>query len=260
MQTSALHLADTQSIWIAKGKVVAELAAEPGGPEEDNLIQRSGYVRVRIEQNRTEVKWAVFAPNWASLYAVMHRLSSYPAPYTLKYFISGWVEEVYDDPQSAAERIDEVLAKSDVHIATRTFIKEVDPGKTRVPGLLRDALVDNSVGPEYAVDCVFDQSLGRFCVERVGSRSAIAQIWGLSPSSYPCQSGHTYDQMVSVAYKKVLKTGEPHYDHVMASMNTPEKVPLWVPYQRVVLPHRFPDGRKGVTVVSHLGQVDIKLL
>jgi hypothetical protein len=37
-------------------------------------------------------------------------------------------------------------------------------------------------------------------------------------------------------------------------------VPLWVPYQRVVLPHRFPDGRKGVSVVSQLTKVDIKLL
>jgi hypothetical protein len=66
--------------------------------------------------------------------------------------------------------------------------------------------------------------------------------------------------MVSIAYREVLKTGEPHYDHVMASMLTPEQVPLWVPYQRVVLPHRFPDGRMGVAVVSQLGQVDIKLL
>jgi hypothetical protein len=255
-----MRLMPGQSIWIAKGRVVAELASEPAALEEDHLIQRSGFVRVHIEQNRTEVKWAVFAPNWASLYCVMDRLPSYPAPYTLKYFASGWCEEIFDDPKVAAERIEEILAKSDVHITSRFFVKEVDPGKTRVPSLLRDALVDHSVGPEYAVDCVFDQHLGRFCVERVGSRSAIAQIWGLSPSSYACQSGHTYDQMVSVAYKKVLKSGEPHYDHVMASMITPDKVPLWVPYQRVVLPHRFPDGRPGVTVVSQLGYVDIKLL
>jgi hypothetical protein len=31
-----------------------------------------------------------------------------------------------------------------------------------------------------------------------------------------------------------------------------------VPYQRVVLPHRFPDGRP-VAVVSQLGYVDIEL-
>jgi hypothetical protein len=250
-----------ETSWIVNGRPTRVVAGEVGSrDDEDALIQRNGYVRLTAAPGVTEVKWAVFAPNWASIFYAMNWLPRFPPPYRLRYFIVGWCEEHHDDVGSACERLDEILAKSDIHITKRTFVKDMDPGKTAMPELLRDALLDHTVGPEFAVDCVFDSSVGRFCVERVGSRSAIAQIWGLSPSSYPCQSGHTYDQMVSMAYAKVLRTGLPHYDHVMASMLTPDKVPLWVPYQRVVLPHRFPDGRKGVSVISQLTKVDIKLL
>ena len=35
---------------------------------------------------------------------------------------------------------------------------------------------------------------------------------------------------------------------------------IWFTYQRVILPHRFTDNKKGVVVVSKQSPVDIKIL
>lgn len=245
--------------WVSKGKVIAqESLQEHIKAQEDLLIQREGYVCLLSTPTIREVRWAVFSPNWSSLFYAMSWIKNSPPPYRLRYFIAGWCEEIYQDALEACDRIDEIIAKSDIHISTRTFVKEVDPGVVSIPDLLHNALITQAAKPEFTVDCALDGS--RFAVQRVGTHSAIAQIWGLNPSSYPCRSGNSYDQLVSAAYQKVLKTGEPHYDHVMASMVTPDQIPIWVPYQRVVLPHLFPDGRKGVSVLSSLCDVDIKLL
>ncbi len=58
----------------------------------------------------------------------------------------------------------------------------------------------------------------------------------------------------------MVATGQPHYDHVIAAMTTPNGSVVWFPYQRVVLPHYLPDGRKGVSVVSQVARVDIRLV
>ena len=38
--------------------------------------------------------------------------------------------------------------------------------------------------------------------------SLIARIWGVSPNSYPCLNGHSYDRAVTPEYFKVVTTGE----------------------------------------------------
>ena len=83
---------------------------------------------------------------------------------------------------------------------------------------------------------------------------------GPEPVSFPCLTGHSYDQVVSDAYRQVLKTGEPHYDHVCAAMVTPDSTTSWLTYQRVILPHHFPDGKQGVVVVSKQAPVDIRVI
>jgi hypothetical protein len=93
---------------------------------------------------------------------------------------------------------------------------------------------------------------------RIGPGSPIAKLWGIFPVSYPCLMGNPYDRVVSEVYPRVVKTGEPHYGHVYAAMSLPDRQVRWMPYQRVVLPHRFPDGRMGVTVISEVSPVDIQ--
>ena len=61
-----------------------------------------------------------------------------------------------------------------------------------------------------------------------------------------------------VPISRSVRTGEPHYDHVVAALPM-ERTARWFTYQRVILPNNFNDGRKGVSVVSEFGKVDINL-
>ncbi len=258
---------DEKVTWIYRGDILDKLPEELFWKEsrgwdgtEESLLQRKGLVKAVISPKGTEISWPLFAANWSSLFFAMEWLMTAPGPYTLKYFIVGWAEETYDDPLQAIERINQLVTKSDVHLTTRTFVKNGVPEKGYVPGLLKDALRDGTTKPEYSVDCVFDDVAGKFRVVRIGHRSEIARFWGMNPVSYPCQAGNSYDQIISQAYRDVIKSDAPHYDQVCAAMDTPERQTIWFGYQRVVLPQRFPTGDRGVSILSRQSDVDIRFV
>jgi hypothetical protein len=251
-----------RTIWVDQGRVVeGPLPVDGGASAEEIAIRRHGLVRVTIDfVTGTTVSWAVFAPNWSSLYYVMENLHLYSGPYHLNYHLAGWFSETIVEFRAARDRVHALIAKSDVHLLHRTYVKQADPDPNVMPLLLQDAWGDRTVKPDYSIDCVRDDDDERYKVMRIGPRSPIAKLWGIFPVSYPCLIGNPYDQIVSEAYPQVVGTGEPHYSHVYAAMSMPNRQVHWVPYQRVVLPHRFPDGRKGVTVISALSPVDIQVV
>jgi len=226
---------------------------------EHELIERHGFVKVMQGPDGTTISWAVFTPNWASLYFMMDWLATTSAPYTLKYYLSGWFEECLLDATSARHRIHAIIGKSDIHLSRRAYVQRANPNRPDIPLLLKETL-EHGPPPEYSVDCIYDSVSGKFNVERVGQKSEIARIWGMSPVSYPCMIGHSYDQIVSAAYREVLTTREPYYDHVCAAMVAPDSDVLWCAYQRVILPGAFSGSRKGVVVVSKGAPVDIRLV
>lgn len=251
----------SQVSWIAHGRIATPtegdgLEADP----EDHLLKRLGMVRITQGLDGTEIKWSVFAPNWASLYFVLEWIETYPGPFTLRYYLLGWFEEHVETAHAARDRIEMIIAKSDIHLTQRTFIREADPRRKDMPPLLRNALIDKTTLPDHSVDCVYDNQQNRFRVERIGSETPIAKIFGFRPVSYPCINGLSYDQMVSAAYDKVVATGQPHYDHVLAAMTTTHGSVVWIPYQRVILPYEQQAGGKGVSVVSQVARVDIMII
>jgi hypothetical protein len=249
-----------QTLWIYRGQLMVPPEPQPEDVrQEHELLERQGFVKVVQAAEGTTISWAVFAPNWASLYFTMDWLGAAPAPYVLKYYLSGWFEETYPDMVSARHRIHAIIGKSDVHLSSRTYVQQANPNRPDIPDILKDAL-GHGPRPEFSVDCIYDSASGKFNVERVGRKSEIARVWGLSPVSYPCISGHSYDQIVSAAYRHVLMTGEPYYDHVCAAMMTPDSDVLWYTYQRVILPRNFTASKKGVVVVSKEAPVDIKVV
>lgn len=251
-----------RSVWIDEGRLLTELPAfDADVPSEDIAIHRRGTVKVTFSLGAgTVISWSVFTPNWSSLYYVMECLYLYPAPYNLQYYLAGWFSETIEEARLARDRIHGLIAKSDVHLLARTYVKEADPDPKSMPPLLQDAWADRAVKPDYSIDCVHDDHDGRFKVMRIGPGSPIAKLWGIFPVSYPCLMGNPYDRVVSEIYPQVVKTGEAHYGHVYAAMALPDRKVRWMPYQRVVLPHRFPDGRTGVTVISEVSPVDIQVV
>jgi hypothetical protein len=252
---------EAREFWLQAGRFAERPVAGDGRQiSEAELLGRMGYVKLSVGRGLTEIKWMALSANWSSLHLAKQWVGETPGPYALKYFISGWFIEEIAEAAEAAERIDEIMAKSDIHLVSRVYVREVDPGAAVMPRTLLRTLDEKQAPPEFSIDCVLDEAAGRFRVERIGAQSAIAKLWGMSPVSFPCINGGSYDFTVAQAYQKVLKTGAPHYDHVLAAMTRPDGEPMWVPYQRLVLPASNRPGRRRVTVVSEVAPVSITVV
>jgi hypothetical protein len=255
---------ERQEFWIAH----AQLAPAPADRDlkaatvsDSERMHRDGHIRITVAPGLTEIKWSVFAPNWSSLYFAMEWLATTPGPYVLKYFLSGWFEEAFQSASDASDRIDQIIAKSDLHLMSRAYVRETDLERTRntPPDLLRDTWNDQIADPATSVDCVFDERTDRFRVQRVGPKSTIARLWGSTSQPFPCVNGGSYDRIVSAAYMDVARTKRPRYDHVYAVMTTPDNQPVWIPYQRVILPSKSRSG-PAVSVVTELAPVEIQII
>lgn len=252
--TAAVH-------WVANGKIESQPETKGAqGPDERALLHREGYVKIVESDTGTTIRWAMFSANWASLYFVMEWIHTAVGPFQLQYYSAGWFNERFDHAWEAVDRIHHLIHKSDVHLSQTVYIQDAVENRDDVPMLLQKALQQNAIDEDHSIDCTFDPSSQKFRVTRVGAQSTIAKLWGMNPVSYPCLTGHSYDQAVSRIYPEVSRTGEPHYDHIYAAMASANGDVVWLPYQRVVLPLKLGRNKKGVRVVTELAKVDISPL
>ncbi|MBI2719528.1 MAG: hypothetical protein HY245_02680 [Rhizobiales bacterium] len=247
--------------WIDNGRLVRRcpLAAGPAVDEETALLG-GGMVRVVTGKLGTVIRWSVMSPCFSSLFYVAEWLMDLPAPYMLRYFLCGWFEERFESAGAVNCRILEIVMRGDVHLMQRVFVREFPPSSTMMTPLLREVWMDGNAQPDYSVDCIYEESSGRFRVERIGPKSTIARLWGMAPVSYPCVNGGSYDRTVGAAYGEVLRQGRPRYDHVYAAMKTTDGTTMWIPYQRVVIPRHRSGAGRSVTVVTEIGKVDIQIV
>jgi hypothetical protein len=248
----------SQEFWIHKGGLVPRPDEIAGQPMSDKqLLALCGFVRVVRDENGTEVSWYCNAPNFASLYFAKEWIGTFAGPYRLNYFLSGWFTEEHEDPAIARNRIDQLIAKSDTLLTSRVYVKELKPNLAEISDTLRQAYEDRTAPARVSIECFQDPRTSRFKVARIGEESAIAQFWGLSPVSFPCLNGNSYDDMVGRAYNKVLASKRPSYSHVIAAMVRPDGEVGWIPYQRVILPGPKNARIPTVTVVSEFMPVEI---
>jgi hypothetical protein len=249
-----------QEMWIAQGRLLPALLHDAAAAGRADRLHRLGEVRIVVDGRGTLVEWCVCAPNWASLRLVMAWIAASRGPFTLRYFLSGWFEETFASAARARGRVDRIMAKSDMHLSRRAFVRRAMPRETTTPALLREVWRHGIASPDHSIDCVYDDVAGRFRVERVGQLSTIARLWGPAPFSYPCTNGGAYDRIVGEAYGEVARSRVPRFDHVYAAMAVPDGEPRWIPYQRVVLPHWVPSGRPAVAVVTEIAAVNIQIV
>jgi hypothetical protein len=203
----------------------------------------------------------MFTSNWASLYFAMEWIHGTLGPYQLQYYSAGWFTDRFEQAWEASDRIHQL----DLQERRAPLADGLHPGGERKLAttcrcLLKQALRENAMDEDHSIDCLYDATSQKFQVSRVGPKSTIAQVYGLSPVSYPCLTGHSFDHAVSRIYPDVIRTGTPHYDHIYAAMSSPTGDVYWIPYQRVVLPLKVGRNKRGVRVVTELTKVDISVL
>jgi hypothetical protein len=248
------------TMWIRDGAFASRPKKDSGAEYQDKtLLDQFGMVLIHTDGKGTLVQWSMACPNWASLMLASKIMAACAAPFTLKYFSSGWFTEPLVDASSAADRIECLIFKSDVRLSDRAYTSVAIPDLHIVPDSLRLALETGDSPDNNSVVCSVEPDRESSHVEHVGKDSLIARIWGISPNSYPCLNGHSYDRAVTPEYFKVVETGRAHYDHVLASMVRPDGELHWLGYHRVILPD-LKEGRKRVRIISELAPVQIQLL
>jgi hypothetical protein len=248
--------------WIDKARVIQR----PMGPNEEAvsdryLLQTRELVRVETDPAGTEICWVMFAANWASLMFVREWIAILNGPFVLKFFNLGWFEERCATLAEAQSRIDQLIAKSDIRFSSRVFTRDAELRRRSMLPELAEAFESGSVDENKAVVCLIDFETERTEVAHVGRNSALASVWGDAPSSYPRQSGHSYDRVVSRPYFEVASSGRPHHDHVLAAMTQPDGDVRWFGYQRLILPNaKRVNGLPTVSIVCQGGPVDIRIV
>jgi hypothetical protein len=247
--------------WAEYGKLhlASEDELEPSIVDDRKRFQ-AGHVRLTTGKFGTEIKWYVISPNVSSLYAASVWMRDAVQPFILRFFLAGWFEETYDSSNAACLRIEEIVAKGDRHFSSHTVVKQFCTDRAELTPLLNDCLNGHKDPAEYAVECVFENSRHSFIVSKIGTKSAIAQVYGATFSSFPCRNDGAYNAAVSGAYLDVMRSRQPRYDHVFAAMKMPDNEVLWVPYRRVLLPNIQDDGHHSLQVISEIARVDIQLI
>ena len=250
-----------QRFWIAGGRKLPDSSIEHILDEvEAERFNHDGAVRVTTGPLGTEIKWSVFSPCFGSLYYAIEWLPLASQPIVLRFYLSGWFEETCFTAEHAINRIEQIIAKSELHLTRRTFVEEFDPNAKTLPPMLQKIWHDHTISPENSVDCVYEEQSRKFRVDRIGAQSTIAKLYGMSPVSYACKSGNSYDEVVSEGYTQVLRSGKPRYDHVLAALRMPDNIVRWVPYQRIVVPRPNSDKAMSVSVVAEIAKIDINLI
>ena len=251
-----------QRFWIEDGKIGTALDHDTplSAPQEKTKFER-GHVRVTTGSLGTEIKWHVQTPYVASLFAAAEWLrAEVQMPLVLRFYVSGWFEEFHKNIETSISRLDDIIARGDRHFTCRTLVKQFELTEKQLPTLLSECINKPANAADYAVECAFEENSEQFTVHKIGPKSVIGKVWGMFPSTFPCQTAGQYSQVVSEAYRDVLTSGRPRYDHVLAAMRMPDNLLFWVPYQRLVLPKAGGGKTPSVLVISELSQVDIQLI
>jgi hypothetical protein len=252
----------TSEFWIENGRFVPRPLDEHGLPVADKiLLHRRDMVKIENSMLGTTIKWVSFSANWASLMLARQWIKVLEGPFRLKFFNSGWFSETMATAGEAGHRIDRFVAIGDIKLSARVYTQAFDPNTQKLPPSLKKSWEAGEPPENETVICSVNFANEMTQVEHVGPKSALASVWGISPVTYPCISGHTYDRIVSKSYFEVARTGRPHHDHVVAAMTQPDGEVQWFSYQRLVFPGGKNDKNQNtVKVISEGAPVDIRLL
>lgn len=250
----------SQRFWIVEGQRLPPCAAhELDEHAERDRFERVGGVRVTTGALGTEIKWSAFSPCFASLYYARAWLETASGPFILRYYLSGWFEDICETPSKAMERIEQVISKSELRITKRAFVQLADARAADLPRMIRRALDHPREVDNISIRCYFDKIANKFKVDHIGAGSTIARFYGMEPVIYPYVNGGSYDEIVCEAYKEVLTTGHLRYDHVLGAFRLPNNAIHWVPYHRVIVPEPTAK-RETVTVVTEISPIAFQIV
>lgn len=227
---------------------------------ERDRFERTGGVRVTTGPLGTEIKWSAFSPCFGSLFHAAAWIDSVPGPFILRYYLSGWFEDILETANAARERIEQIISKSELRIVKRAFVQSTENVGRSVPKLIQQAIDQPDRIHDVSIKCFYDEHAKKFKVSHIGVQSTIARFYGMEPVIYPYVNGGSYDEIVCEGYTVALNSGRARYDQVLAAMRMPNNIIYWVPYHRYIIPNAKERNRDSVTVVTEIAPIGFSIV
>jgi len=249
------------------------------GPAFDML----GMVKVTDYPRLIDVHWDIRHVTPGALDAVLNHLirldivRNEKPMIALKFFFGAWNSELYDSPDKAVDRILELSEYADVTPSNAITIANVDLDRIGYSHPLVREFYDRwramdgilESGPSGDLGGLKDRSLilgldsldERLIYRSAGKNSMAGHLLG---SDWPfevlgmevdrCNSDDEYESEVCSDYPDVLVSGEPRLDHIRAFFQLDGDDPMWLNYQRLLLPWKTRSGEPLVMCFSQPSQ------
>ncbi len=238
-------------------------------------------VDVRIFARIVDIHWNVdLAPGNALISVVEWLRRLPPARQTaaaLRFRYGAWNSEVFDTPEDAARRILTVLRYAGTQAFTgitrkqlglsraydgRPLIAQTVETWLRMGGQL-DTRQFHRLNGVIQHSLLFRQVANgdHLVYAYAGRKSAAAEIFGptwsdavIGRAAQDCWSDDDYEDAVCADFTPVMERDEARYDHFRAFFAPPGSEPIWLNYERLLLPWEADSGERLLMVLSARSQ------
>ncbi len=245
--------------------------------ERRHAFRHLGLVEINVSRAFVHAAWDVRRVALGSLLAAFEALSIRPQETTvfLDTYFGGWNREIFLNRNLALERMGSLAGYKDTEPYGGIKVQYRDPVNVREEGdMIRSAFERWDRNRVFTNAGEMEEPFSRFALifrpdkrdERlefsyIGADSAAVRVFGedwartaIGREACRSQPDFEFDDRVCAAYGEVLRTGEPHVDHVRAPIRRDGADPVWVPYRRLVLPAETPSGTPLVISVCDVRQ------
>lgn len=235
--------------------------------EQQTAYRQLGLVKALLTPTTVTFRWDVWyaAPEAIEAMIDFLEIDKQPRRIVLDFFYGGWITETFYVPSAAVNRIRQSSLYRSVELIDTIFVQEQDLSAIETSGdvIRRGFEYFSKVGHLFEVNdertfkSLYSKALvytsagcdASFLRLHVGEDAAFARVTNARQSQMakpqsgvsfrPCDR---YSKQVSAAYTEVLNKREPRLHHVRALFRKEGSEPVWVPYQRLLLPSKLSDG------------------
>ncbi len=235
--------------------------------EQQTAYRQLGLVKALLTPTTVTFRWDIWnaAPEAIDSVIEFLEIDKQPRRIVLDFFYGGWITETFYVPNAAIRRIRETSLYRSVELIDTIFVQEqrLTSIETSSDVIRRGYEYFSKAGHLFEVDdektfkSLYSRALvysaadgdASFLRLHVGENAAFARVTNARQSQMarpksgvafrPCDR---YSKQVSAAYAEVLNKREPRLHHVRALFRKEGNEPVWVPYQRLLLPSSLSDG------------------
>ncbi|MBT3556277.1 MAG: hypothetical protein HN644_06940 [Rhodospirillales bacterium] len=254
------------------------------------LFRELGMIKVAQIGGVVDIQWDVRQASQEAVRSMFYFLLAYETPgsgnflVTLRYFFGAWNSERFPTTQEALDRISELSAcesfEADESITiANVALDHIDESHTdiawaytvwrKADGFFKNVPEGDLERLKSRTFSMRPDALGKhFIIVDAGNHSLsvalLGQDWprlavGTTPQH--CFSDEDYEAAMSEDYAGVMRSGVPKLDHVRAFVHLSGDDPIWLNYERLLLPWRTHAGGPLLMCCSEASQdLDVDFL